>query len=257
MLADIDADVPPRHTMVAYLCVFVCRIVGVRLLRVVMVVTPTTTYPQPPPIPSIQPFAVASWLAGCLAEFSDPPSRPLAHTRDTRGPSDPPAHLPRCSVPCHPLSLALFRMALSADTAYVSAVINAPIEAVWALNDDFVAIARWMNLITSARMRDGRPATEIGAIRELDIQGGISVAERLVALDPETHSCTYEFVSSPFPVEGYRATLSFKPITMTNQTFGEWRGHWQVSDAHRETSHKTFEGIYTTGFACLQTHFSA
>jgi uncharacterized protein YndB with AHSA1/START domain len=137
------------------------------------------------------------------------------------------------------------------DSTYVSVVIDAPIERVWAENDSFTAIARWHPAVLSATMLDNASDTQVGGVRVLDIQGGVQVVERLLELCPERHSCTYEFVKAEFPVEGYKATLRFTPVTLTNQTFAEWEGHWQVADENRQSSRDAFTGIYTGGLTAL------
>ena len=54
---------------------------------------------------------------------------------------------------------------------HVSTVINAPIERVWRTVSDFNGLAAWMPGMKDSVIEDGKPATQVGAVRRLAMAG--------------------------------------------------------------------------------------
>ena len=100
----------------------------------------------------------------------------------------------------------------SEPRVYVSQVIPAPVEDVWARARAFDSIDEWHPVIENATMEDGAGSTEIGGIRNFDA-GGRTVREELVAFSENDHSYVYTMAGDGGNKEGYLAELSFAPIT--------------------------------------------
>ncbi|WP_163506674.1 SRPBCC family protein [Fodinicola acaciae] len=141
--------------------------------------------------------------------------------------------------------------------AYSSAVIPAPVEAVWDLVSDFNGLPSWHPAITDSKLTAGASAAEIGAVRDLTLGDGGRVVERLVSLDNDEHTYSYVFVESPFPVRSYYSTIRLAPVTAGDQTFAEWTGLYDSEAADEEAMTSLFaNGVYAAGLAALVKHFT-
>jgi hypothetical protein len=113
---------------------------------------------------------------------------------------------------------------------FVSAVIDAPIERVWAKVRDFNNLPEWHPKFSRSHIEDGLPSDRIGCIRNFDIAGGGgTIRERLLTLSDIDHTFTYCILTSPLPVAGYVATLKLYPVTVGNQTVGVWTAEFDVT----------------------------
>ena len=104
---------------------------------------------------------------------------------------------------------------------YVSSVIDAPIEDVWAIARDYTG--HWhSSVICNSSIEGGLPADQIGCVRAFELSDGGKLREVLVGMSDERHEFSYRILESPLPVEDYFATVRFSPVTTTGATFGEW-----------------------------------
>jgi NADPH:quinone reductase-like Zn-dependent oxidoreductase/uncharacterized protein YndB with AHSA1/START domain len=139
-----------------------------------------------------------------------------------------------------------------------SAVVDAPVEAVWALLRDFNAHDRWHPAVAASRMEGRQPADRVGGVRAFRLRDGGALRERLIALDDRARRLTYTILDAPMPLDGYVATLSATPVTDGDRTFLEWESRFDPpeADAARLTR-LVAEDIYEAGLAALQRHFAA
>jgi hypothetical protein len=129
---------------------------------------------------------------------------------------------------------------------YESALIEAPVEKVWAAVRDYNAIAQWHPGIKASRLE----GEGVGCVRHITFDNGGQATERLLGLSDEERSVTYAFVDSPMAVSGYKATLRFLPITATGETFAEWIGTYDDTNlARRRESAATLQEIFRSGLA--------
>ena len=97
---------------------------------------------------------------------------------------------------------------------YVSSVIDAPIEDVWAIARDFTG--HWhSSVIYNSSIEDGLPADQIGCVRAFELSDGGKLREVLVGMSDERHEFSYRILESPLPVEDYFAAVRFSPVTTT------------------------------------------
>ena len=96
---------------------------------------------------------------------------------------------------------------------YVSSVIDAPADTVWARVRDFNGLPQWHPAIADSRIENGDAADRIGCIRHFHTRDGGMIRERLLALSDYEYSCTYSILESPMGVENYVATLKLTPVT--------------------------------------------
>ncbi len=114
---------------------------------------------------------------------------------------------------------------------FVSAVIDAPIEKVWARVRDFNNLPEWHPKFSRSHIEDGLPSDRIGCVRNFDIaEGGGTIRERLLELSDIEYSFRYCILTSPLPVEGYVAQLTLYPVTVGNKTVGIWTAEFDVTN---------------------------
>ena len=114
---------------------------------------------------------------------------------------------------------------------FVSAVIDAPIEKVWATVRDFNGMPDWHPRFSRSHIEDDLPSDAIGCVRNFDIvDDGGTIRERLLMLSDKEHSFEYCILDSPLPVEGYVAKLTLTPITVGNKTLGVWVAEFKMTD---------------------------
>jgi uncharacterized protein YndB with AHSA1/START domain len=106
--------------------------------------------------------------------------------------------------------------------AYASAVIAAPIETVWAMIRNFNGLPDWAPAIARSEIEDGKPADQVGCVRNFYTHDGGHIRERLLFLDDQNHSLRYNFEKPAFPVRNYIATMRLMPVSESGQTFCEW-----------------------------------
>ncbi len=125
-----------------------------------------------------------------------------------------------------------------------SVVIDAPIERVWQTVRRFDGVAAWNPGVTAARLEHGT-ATEVGAVRALDIVDGSLFRETLLAHSDREHFYTYDIVDSPLPCSNYVACHRFVEITEGNRTLGIWEGEFDCDPQDAvELERIVGDGIY-------------
>lgn len=114
---------------------------------------------------------------------------------------------------------------------FVSAVIDAPVEKVWAQVRDFNNMPDWHPKFSRSHIEGGLPGDRIGCVRSFDIAGGGgTIRERLLELSDIDYSFRYCILTSPLPVENYVAQLTLYPVTVGNQTVGVWTAEFEVTN---------------------------
>lgn len=131
-------------------------------------------------------------------------------------------------------------------SVYVSDVIEAPIERVWAVARDFNGHGKWHPFIAESHIEDGCASDTVGCIRNFTLATGGNLREQLLSLSDLDHCFTYSILVSPMPIRDYRASFRLTPITEGNRTFVEWSAQFEVDPAD-EASIK--EQVARTTFA--------
>jgi hypothetical protein len=114
---------------------------------------------------------------------------------------------------------------------FISAVINAPVEEVWATVRDFNGLPQWHPRFSRSHIEGGRPSDQIACIRNFDIaDGGGTIREQLLELSDVEYSFRYCILDSPLPVEHYLAQLTLYPVTADDSTVGIWTADFDVTN---------------------------
>ncbi|WP_179377791.1 SRPBCC family protein [Rhodococcus sp. ACS1] len=112
----------------------------------------------------------------------------------------------------------------------LAANIHASATEVWALAGNFGNMS-WHPTVTSCTIVDGAAQTP-GAIREIHLQDGSRILERLVELDRQGRSFTYSFVGTPpIPVSASHTsvTVTALPARPHARTRIAWHGEFEVA----------------------------
>ncbi len=140
---------------------------------------------------------------------------------------------------------------------YVSSVIDAPADAVWARVRDFNALPLWHPAIADSRIENAEPSDKVGCIRHFHTRDGGTIREQLLALSDYDYTCTYSILESPMGVEHYVATLKLTPVTDGARTFAEWSAEFECAPGReRELTELIGGGVFQGGFDALKRHFS-
>jgi hypothetical protein len=111
-----------------------------------------------------------------------------------------------------------------------SIVINKPASDVWLVLRNFIGLTTWSNAVTQARITNGKASDQIGAIRELEVEGGAVFTETLVAISDEQKCLTYDIVEGPIPVRDYLATMQVLPVTESDHSYVCWSAEFDTPD---------------------------
>ncbi len=133
-----------------------------------------------------------------------------------------------------------------------SAVIDAPIDAVWAVLRDFNSHAAWHPAVAESRIEGDEAPDRVGCIRNFYLNDGNHIREQLLTLSDEAFVSTYCILDATLPMKRYVATLQLKRITDGERTFWHWQSTFDVP-AGREAEFDALvgDGVYEGGFAGL------
>ena len=139
---------------------------------------------------------------------------------------------------------------------YVSAIIPAPVQAVWQVVRDFNALPAWTPFVADSRIEQNQPSDKIGCIRHFHLRDGGLIRERLLGLSDYDMSCTYAILESPMGVENYIAKLALTPVTDGNRTFAEWEAVFDApSGREEELTRLIGQNVFQAAFDALKQRF--
>jgi len=139
---------------------------------------------------------------------------------------------------------------------YVSTVIDASADTVWARIRDFNGLPLWHPAIADSRIENNEPPDRVGCIRHFHTRDGGTIRERLLALSDYDFTCTYEILESPMGVSDYVATLKLTPVTDGGRCFAEWSAEFDCAEGREHELTATIgDGVFQGGFDALKRHF--
>jgi hypothetical protein len=141
---------------------------------------------------------------------------------------------------------------------FISSVIQAPADKVWAVVRDFNDMPNWHPLINRSTIDSGRPSDSIGCIRTLTLTDGVKVREQLLSLSDFDYSFSYAILESGLDVNNYIAGLKLTPITDGNHTFAEWTAEFETTPGtEQEMANQIGNGVFQAGFDALKKQLSS
>jgi hypothetical protein len=149
------------------------------------------------------------------------------------------------------------KRAIQPVQVYVSSVINAPIEAIWALVRDFNALPAWHPSIASSLIEENRDGAAVGCVRSFVLKGGEKVREQLLELSDTHYRFTYSILESDFGLLDYVAEFSLSPITDGNRTFAVWSANFRTAPGQEtEKQAMVSDGVFQLGFDALKARWA-
>ena len=136
-----------------------------------------------------------------------------------------------------------------------SAVINAPIDAVWRVLRDFNSHHLWHPAVAASEIEESLPADQPGCVRRFRLRDGAELREQLIQLSDRDFSPTpLHPGSGRSELLDYVATVRLRPVTDGERTFWEWRSTFRTPPGREdELAGMVAHDIYEAGFAALET----
>ena len=139
---------------------------------------------------------------------------------------------------------------------YVSTVVNARNDRVWARVRDFNGLPNWHPAIAESCIEGGEPADRIGCVRDFRLRNGDRIREKLLGLSDYDMFCTYSILELPMVVENYVATLRLTAVTDGEKTFLEWSAEFDCApERETELINTIGAGVFQGGFDALKRAF--
>lgn len=139
---------------------------------------------------------------------------------------------------------------------YVSSVIEAPADAVWAVIRDFNGLPQWTPFVADSRIEGNRPSDQIGCIRHFRLKDGGQIREQLLTLSDYDYQCSYAILDSPMGVSQYVATLKLTPVTDGDLTFAEWWAEFEPPPGREQAlASQIGQGVFQAAFDALKRRF--
>ena len=123
---------------------------------------------------------------------------------------------------------------------------------------DFGGLDKWHPAIVKDEIVKGTD-NKPGAVRALSIKDGPVIKEKLLSRSDMTHSYTYKFIDTPFPIKDYVSTLHVKAnkdgtsLVRWSSTFKRKNPADNPPDAESDAAGvKLITGVYQGGLANLK-----
>ena len=140
-------------------------------------------------------------------------------------------------------------------SVFVSAIIPASVEEVWAVIRDFDDLPQWHPAIATSAIEEGRSGDAVGCVRHFTLTDGAALREQLVGLSDEEHRIAYRMLDSPMPLWDYLAELRLEPVTIGGQTFAAWQAQFAVGPDDEVAVVGTVRGVFEGGLRSLEQRF--
>lgn len=134
-----------------------------------------------------------------------------------------------------------------------STILDAPVEAVWAVLRDFNGHDSWHPAVRASALEGGRLTDQIGAVRSFVLVGGERLRERLLDMDDAAHRLRYAIVESEVPLLDYVAEVELKRVTDGDRTWWRWSSRFRTPPGEEDAlAMLVATGVYEAGFAAVR-----
>jgi NADPH:quinone reductase-like Zn-dependent oxidoreductase len=136
-----------------------------------------------------------------------------------------------------------------------SAVIDAPIDRVWAVLRDFNSHTAWHPVVAQSSIERGETSDQVGCVRNFTLRDGHHIREQLLTLSDRDHVSTYCILDATLPMRRYVATMQLKRITDGERTFWHWESTFDAPRGReREFADLVGRNVYEGGFEGLRAY---
>lgn len=116
-------------------------------------------------------------------------------------------------------------------TVIRSAVIDAPVDRVWAVLRDFDGYHRWHPDVEICKLEGNGDGDVVGVVRRIRLTDGSELREQLLGHSDRERSLSYCLLDAPLPLFDFVATVTLRPVTDGDRTFWEWRARFRTTEA--------------------------
>ena len=136
-----------------------------------------------------------------------------------------------------------------------SAVIDRPIEEVWALLRDFNGHDVWHPAVADSHIERNQTSDRIGCVRRFHLADGSELREQLLTLSDIDMAFSYCLLDTPIPLLNYVAHVRLIPVTDGDMTFWHWESRFDTpAGREAELAHTVGTDIYEGGFKAVREH---
>ena len=135
----------------------------------------------------------------------------------------------------------------------VSGSIAAPIDQVWRVAGSFGDIAAWVPPIQRSSLVDGSTGSEVGAKRQIDLDGGVTFVETQIARSDEKYTYSYSIPTGVLPMQNYEATVTLAKVA--DGTEIEWSSSYDPDSGAENDVAGMIQGVYESGIQALKERF--
>lgn len=134
-----------------------------------------------------------------------------------------------------------------------STVIDAPVEAVWAVLRDFNGHDKWHPPVAESQIERGWTSDRVGCVRRFKLRDGSELRERLLTLSDIDMAYSYCLLETPIPLFNYVAHVRLAPVTDGDKTFWHWESRFDTpAGRDAELARAVGDDIYGTGFEAIR-----
>lgn len=137
-----------------------------------------------------------------------------------------------------------------------SAVIDAPLERVWAVLRDFGGHGRWHPDLTFCQVENELDGDVVGCVRRLRVGDQDEMREQLLRHSDLDHSYAYAVLDSPLPILDSVTSLTLKPVSDSGQTFLHWSAEFRISKSRADELNAWMGRIFEAGFSGLRSYLA-
>lgn len=136
-----------------------------------------------------------------------------------------------------------------------STVMEAPVEAVWAVLRDFNGHDVWHPAVADSHVERNLPSDRVGCVRRFHLTDGSELREQLLALSDADMAFSYCLLDTPVPLLNYVAHVRLAPVTDGDRTFWHWESRFDAPQGREEElAQMVGENIYQGGFDAIRAH---
>jgi NADPH:quinone reductase len=139
-----------------------------------------------------------------------------------------------------------------------STVIDAPVEAVWAVLRNFNSHHAWHPAVSASAIENGEASDKVGCVRNFRLKNGSHIREQLLFLSDAKRGFGYCILEAPAPLRKYVASVRLRPVTSDDSCLMEWQASFEPPPQERVRLERFVrEEIIEAGFAGLRRALTA
>ncbi len=136
-----------------------------------------------------------------------------------------------------------------------STIVDAPVEAVWAVLRDFNGHDRWHPAVADSQIERGLPFDKVGCVRRFHLKDGSELREQLLTLSDADMAFSYCLLDTPVPLLNYVAHVRLVPVTDGDRTFWHWHCRFDTPEGQEAALEAMVrDNIYEAGFRAVRAH---